>query len=421
MAGAGVLYTGPVVPAPSFGPFRPGPGRTPPYLAGREPEQSLFRGLLDGLERRAPPPTEVVLYGPRGNGKTALLAWLQRETASRRGVEVVRLTPSSFRTSAELAGLLRRTPWWRRLAPEELSVRGVRWKSKGPRAEQILRVLRARVRKKAFVLLLDEAHTLDREPGRDLLDAAQQVADQLPFLLVLAGTPDLLDHLDTLGAGFRSRAEQWPVGRLSPAAAAEGLRRPLAAEGFLIDDDALAEMVETSHGYPYFIQLWGKAVWGRTGALPAGARRAVTAEVVEAARADFDRQKNTYYKHRFSELENLEMLSVGRSVAAEFRGRPRLTPDDLRAAVRAGLPNTSEPGAILTATKALAHLGFIWRDGGNQDWEPGIPSLMDYFAGPADARVPQALPRRRPEPSLVRVRIPEPPPAPGDRPSASSP
>lgn len=381
-----------MVPGTPFGPFRPGPGRTPPYLAGREPEQSLFRGLLDGLERRAPPPTEVVLYGPRGNGKTALLAWLQRETASRRGVEVVRLTPSSFRTSAELAGLIRRTPWWRRFAPEELSVRGVRWKSKAHGAEQVLRVLRARVRKRAFVLLLDEAHTLDREPGRDLLNAAQQVADQLPFLLVLAGTPDLLDHLNTLGAGFRSRAEQWPVGRLSPSAAAEGLRRPLAAEGFVVDDDALAEMVETSHGYPYFIQLWGKAVWSRAGALPAGARRAVTSEVVEAARADFDRQRNTYYGRRFSELENLEMLPVGRSVAAEFRGRPRLTADELGAAVRAGLPKTSEAGAILAATKALAHLGFIWREGGNQDWEPGIPSLMDYIAGPAEARTPQSLP-----------------------------
>ena len=367
----------------SFGPFRPGPGRTPPYLAGREPEQSLFRGLLDDLERRTPPPSEVVLYGPRGNGKTALLAWLRREAASRDRVEVVRLTPSSFRTSGELAGLLRRTPWWRRLAPEELSVRGVRRKSKGATAEQVTGVLRSRVRKKGFVLLLDEAHTLDREPGRDLLNASQQLADELPFLLVLAGTPDLRDHLNTLGATFWNRAEQRPIGRLSRSAAAEGLRRPLAVEGLTVDDEALTEMVETSHGYPYFIQLWGKAVWSCAREVPAGAERAVTMDVVEEARADFERQRNDYYGHRFRELEKLEMLPVGRSVATRFRGRSRLSVDELRAAVRAGLPKTAENGAMLAATQTLEHLGFIWREGGNQDWEPGIPSLMDYFAGPA--------------------------------------
>lgn len=244
-------------------------------------------------------------------------------------------------------------------------------------------MLRSRVRKKGFVLLLDEAHTLDREPGRDLLNASQHLADELPFLLVLAGTPDLRDHLNTLGATFWNRAKQRPIGRLSRSAAAEGLQRPLAAEGLTVDDDALAEMVETSHGYPYFIQLWGEAVWNRARAVPARAGGAVTMDVVEDARADFNWQRNDYYGHRFRELEKLEMLSVGRSVATRFRGRSRLSVDELSAAVRTGLPKTAEGGAMLAATQALEHLGFIWREGGNQDWEPGIPSLMDYIAGPA--------------------------------------
>ena len=109
------------------------------------------------------------------------------------------------------------------------------------------------------------------------------------------------------------------------------------------------------------------------------------------------------------------MLPVGRSVATRFRGRSRLGVDELSAAVRAGLPKTAEGGAMLAATEALEHLGFIWREGGNQDWEPGIPSLMDYFAGPAEtaARQPAAAsPARRP-------RKTHPPPA--DSPDASLP
>ena len=66
------------------------------------------------------------------------------------------------------------------------------------------RVLRARARKNPLVLLLDEAHTLDRELGRTLLNASQVVAEELPFLLALAGTPNLETQLNRMGASFRS-------------------------------------------------------------------------------------------------------------------------------------------------------------------------------------------------------------------------
>ena len=41
------------------------------------------------------------------------------------------------------------------------------------------------------MLLLDEAHTVGEEIGSALLNASQQVGRELPFLLVLAGTPEL--------------------------------------------------------------------------------------------------------------------------------------------------------------------------------------------------------------------------------------
>ena len=78
-------YTGSVGSMGASGPFRPGAGGLPPYLAGREGEQRLFRELLQDLQRGVPSSSEVVLYGPRGNGKTALLFWLEREIRSLAG------------------------------------------------------------------------------------------------------------------------------------------------------------------------------------------------------------------------------------------------------------------------------------------------------------------------------------------------
>ena len=229
-----------------FGPFRPSPGRPPPYLAGRGREQSVFRRLLTELEERRPPPREVVLYGPRGNGKTTLLAWVEREAAPGTRVEVLRVTPSEFHGSEDLAGLLRPRRWWRRIVPD---------------SRQLKEILRRRVRRRPLALLVDEAHTLDETGGRALLNCSRQAGAELPFLLVLAGTPDLRTRLNTLQASFWNRAEILPIGRLRPAEAEQALRRPFAADGTAVSDDAMTRMVGESDRYPFFIQLWGEAVW----------------------------------------------------------------------------------------------------------------------------------------------------------------
>ena len=107
------------------GPFQPGAGLLPPYLAGREREQDLFRTLLARLDRGEAPPGEVILYGPRGNGKTALLAWVSEFASESTGVDVEELTPSEFDSPARLAELLLSASWWKTLKPDEDRVRGI--------------------------------------------------------------------------------------------------------------------------------------------------------------------------------------------------------------------------------------------------------------------------------------------------------
>lgn len=375
-----------MVPVPSSGPFRSGGGRTPPCLAGREREQSWFRETLGALERREPPPAAgVILYGPQGNGKTALLAWLQREAASRRKVESLRLSASDFRTSAELADLVHRPPWWQRFAPEELTAYGVGWKASRARASSLREALAARASRRPFALLVDSAHRLDRKTGHELLHASRQIGTEVPFLLVLAGAPDLPGHLETMVADSSTRFERWPIGLLAPDAAAEALCRPLETAGFSVAEDALSRLVRATDGHPYLIQLCGRAVWRRAREARPDDAPTVTPVRTEEAEIDFEREKNAHYWTRLRDLEDRDLAAVGKAVATAFQGRNRLGDDEVEAAILDGLTRTSAPGGAPAAEGALERLGILWRQRGKRDWEPGIPSLLDYIASEGGA------------------------------------
>ena len=359
-----------------FGPFRPGAGVLPPYLSGRESEQALFRDLLADMAQGIAPAGEVVLHGPRGNGKTALLTWIERALGRCAELDVVLLSASAFRTPEELWGRLLTESRCPDLSPDEITVRGMSSRPGEEPTPALEKLLATRAKQKPLVVLLDEAHTLDIELGRSLLNAGQSVRGQeLPFLLVLAGTPGLREHLHAMGASFWNRARSLPIGRLAHEAAAEAIRKPLAAESVEISEDALAGVLDESHGYPYFLQLWGEAVWTQVSA----ACRRITPTEVAAARTKFEPAKQIYYRDRYDELRRTRRLPVARAVAEAFRGAQLLDDSELEAALGRGLGGESSDAASIEAEAALHRLGYIWRPGTSAKWEPGIPSLMDYI------------------------------------------
>ena len=97
----------------------------PLHLAGRRDEQNLFRRLLTDTENGEPLAADVVLYGPRGNGKTVLLRWLENEAGTRRSIETVVLSPPEVPGPARLTELLAPRSWWPRFAPRQIEVGGV--------------------------------------------------------------------------------------------------------------------------------------------------------------------------------------------------------------------------------------------------------------------------------------------------------
>ena len=74
------------------------------------------------LEHGRGAPRDAIVVGPRGNGKTVLLRWFQREIeAGETNIDMVRLTPSDIRSLDSLATELVPPRRFASLRPESLS------------------------------------------------------------------------------------------------------------------------------------------------------------------------------------------------------------------------------------------------------------------------------------------------------------
>lgn len=360
--------------------FHPGDGQPPPYLAGRESEQNVLRQFLGALQAGAGPPSNVVLIGPRGNGKTALLRWFEVEAATA-GIDAVWLTPNKSRHLDQLAQELAPAARFGTRLPDDITIHlGVSrlgWQLDDSRGA-LTRLVAARCMEKPLVVLLDEAHNLDKEVGSDLLNTSQEVRVQAPFLLILAGTPGLRRHLNTTPATFSNRCKKLGIDLLDETAAAAALEKPLSGEGVTFTEAALAEVLKKSQCYPYFLQLWGAALWAQ---VQATGSRQIDVSLVASTRQEVEAGCNDYYRDRYEELEQRGLLGTALNVAVVFAETARLSDRELNQAL-AGPEKTvglDPPAAVLESREALQALGFVWKPIYKEEWEPGIPSLMEYL------------------------------------------
>ena len=367
--------------------FRPGWGMLPPYLAGRDAQQHELKQALACLQTGVSPASGKVLIGPRGNGKTALLRWFKQEIERvGSGIDVAWLTPDKIPDLDALATELAPPERFRSLLPDTLSlslgIGQLGWEL-GGRPASLTRLLTQRCRKTPLVVLLDEAQILGMSEGQALLNTAQEIAAEAPFLLILAGTPDLYDKLNSLSATFWERCQPIAgIGRLEADASTAALERPLAEYDISFMPEVLDEVIAESQHYPYFLQLWGKALWDRVRSAAEqtgkGGVERIDAAVFAGARPEFERSKNGFYAVRYRQLEQSGLLPAARTVALAFSERQSLNDSEFRQAIADALPEKHAAEMVKSISATLQGQGYAWAPPDDVMLEPGIPSLMDY-------------------------------------------
>ena len=366
-------------------PFKPGRGATPPYLAGRENEQNRLREILADMADGDSPAADIVMYGPRGMGKTVLLNWFANEAkkggTKDNSIRVSRVTPDQLTSPADMWGFLISKNWLQKKFPnkKEAGVKGFLygvWTENSTPPKKLLDKLIRQCKKSPLVCLLDEAHTMEPGQCRALLNLSQEVQNEAPFLLVLAGTPGLEHFLTTVGASFVERSNKIGIGRLDAQATADAIVKPLNEHGIKIDDNSLAPVVEDSQHYPYFIQLWGEALWDLA---KEKELEKLTAQEVTIAKTKVDGVRLHFYGERKDKLDDLELLPAAIAIAKVFQDTETTTRDRLKGIIADNLPVDS-----LTTQSVNEHLqtfvrhDFIWKPPQIDLYEPGIPSLMAY-------------------------------------------
>ena len=362
----------------SFGPFMPGTGCLPPYLAGREREQAKIKEYLEFLELGMAPPSALIFFGPRGNGKTALLNWSRRR-AIEHGIKVINFGTAEVHSDESLINQLSPDPWWTGLF-KAVSGRGAEARLRKAGASTVTRALAKLAGRTPTILLIDEAHTLDTKIGRLLLHGAQAVAlEGLPLLLSLAGTPDLPRHLGKMQATFWERSAIAPIERLDRGASSDAIRIPLEETGKEITPGALESVVADSHGYPYFLQLWGEQLWDEA----RHASRPIGMEEVDRVRPQVESERKQFHTQRYRELDDRGLLGPAVALAEAYGDTESLKNKEVNAVLQGTLEaegRTVAPEALRQVREGLHDLGYIWspRAERGDPFLSGIPSLMSF-------------------------------------------
>jgi len=320
---------------PVRNPFAPGAGTPPPELAGRDDLREIVRIAIARV-RRGSPAKSILMVGLRGVGKTVLLDRM-RDDAEAAGIQTMRIeAPESRSLPALLAPQLRqallrlsRNERARGLAQRALSglagfARALKFKYQDIEVgfdfdpepgladngdlEHDLQALfetvglAAQAADTAMAIFIDELQYVREDELAALITSLHRTAQRrLPVVLVGAGLPQLRGQMGR-AKSYAERLFDFPqIGPLDAPAAKLAIRKPAAAEGVDITDDALALILQETHGYPYFLQEWGKHAWDSATVSP------ITLEDVElASRAAVAALDESFFRVRFDRLTPAE-------------------------------------------------------------------------------------------------------------------
>lgn len=276
---------------PLLNPYRPGAGVPPPILSGRESELEAISTMIGRLAAGRGD-RSIVLTGLRGVGKTALLwagedmakdhGWIVQSLESRADVGFrAALTERAWAALHQLEhkgavreAVSRLSEMIRRIGVREpetglevsLDLGSREAASLEVDLVDLFRVLgeAARDTGTGVLFLLDELQQAEPAALEALCAAAHELSKrELPLALLMAGLPPLHDQLLSAKTYAERLFSYRRIGPLTAAAAEAALLDPAraAVADFEVERSALCTLLKACEGYPYFIQLFGHALW----------------------------------------------------------------------------------------------------------------------------------------------------------------
>ncbi len=344
--------------------FAPGAGGVPKVVVGRDNMLKDFDWRVQVLQRGGRG-ENIVLVGPRGNGKTVLCRKIEM-MAQDRGIPALALSGGEIPTVPDLLGKLAKV--------------GVRLAGEAESAlEEALHKCAA---PKGLVVTLDEAHVAAPQVARALLNAAQMVANETRLLVVVAGTPALDWRLRLWSATFSERADFRRVRGLSADEIREGLRQPFAQRTpeIAVTEDSVTAVAEDCGGYPYFLQQWGYR-------LEQLQRRIIDREAVEAVREAVMGARRAQYGRRWSEMLDAGVVGAAEALARAGLAQRGLPLKAVQKTLREHYAALGfEAAAARCALVELADIGYIWDESGESEaYVAAIPTLAGYTLAKAES------------------------------------
>jgi hypothetical protein len=157
-------------------------------------------------------------------------------------------------------------------------------------------------RSTALVLYIDELQYVTEVELAALITALHGASQaQLPVTMVGAGLPQLVGQTGRAKSYAERLFEFAPIDKLDEAAARAALIVPAAKEDVAYAPGAVDEIVRQTHGYPYFLQEWGKHSWNLADRSPI--RRADAERATQSALAELDA---SFFRVRFDRLTPAE-------------------------------------------------------------------------------------------------------------------
>lgn len=335
-------------------PFRPGIGRPPPYLAGRGLIIGEWRTLLESFPTYQP---ALLLEGRRGVGKTVLLAQLTAESdelgweplfleaipsyssteqlleAIGDQIQQMQHKLSLVSRAKDLAARARDSVGTPHVSYHEIDLSIQRAGPKDtPKMSTLLEGAASFAishGRRGIVLAIDELQTIRTGTDSSLavLFAAIQKANltEIPIGLMVSGLPGIVSHVGqarTYATHRLFRVEE--MSYLSPRAASDAFSIPLRETGIMTDPEVPGLVASYSSGYPYFIQLFGAALYD----IAASAQiPTITANMLKIAMPDIQRRLDRdFYKPSVDKLGASLKSLLGDTMACDY---PPLRRSDL--------------------------------------------------------------------------------------------